>query len=259
MAESTLSLGFPELLQRVGNLLGWPWDTSTWTADQLAKGGHIVNDGYRRFLTCMPLGGDPVAHRWTFFEKTGTLSVTVADPDFNYDLPDDFAAFATPIRFSTAACGYLPLEQTNEGWIAERRALSTQSGTPTKFALRCKESAGTAGQRWEVLIWPNADATHALEYRYEVLSYSLTTGRPYPLGGMQHADTILEFALAAAESFAERPGLHTQQQIQRLAASISADTRVMTLDTVGMMHDPSVEGDKSFQRNMTLKYNGTPI
>ena len=262
MAESSLTLGFPEFLQRVGHLLGWPWDTSTWTAEQLAQGAAVVNDGYRRFLTCSPFQGDRIAHRWSFFEATGTLSVAAADADFDYDAPDDFAAIARPFRFTEAGGGNKPLVQVNEANIEARRALTTQSGVPRLFAVRNKAHTGTGGQRWEFLIWPDADGSYALEYRYEVLDNALSAVRPYALGGMQHSDTILEFCLGAAELFQRQPGTHYAESINRLRASISADLRVASTPSLGMMSDADGEDEGRYgseRRSTVFKYNGVQI
>ena len=55
----------------------------------------------------------------------------------------------------------------------------------------------TAGQRFDLYVFPIADQEYTLNLRYYVLLNDLTTARPYPYGGMTHAETILAGVRAA--------------------------------------------------------------
>lgn len=75
MAESALSLGYPDFALAVGRYLGYGSDYTLWAADQTAEVDEVVQAGYRKFLNPMPVPGDSVGHTWSFLSPRTTIEV----------------------------------------------------------------------------------------------------------------------------------------------------------------------------------------
>lgn len=226
MAESNLSLAYPEFMSRVGRFLGYGPTSANWSAAQTTQIDEIVQEGYRWFLEPGEDAGLP-PHEWTFLRPATTLA-TVAS-DYDYDLPDDFGWLACQsFTFATTANVSGGIQIVGEGIIrALREGTGTNTGVPTHVAARPKAAtAGATGQRWEAVFYPTPDAIYTLGYRYHVLASKLTTALPYPLGGERHGSTILAACLAVAEKEAnDEQGLQFASFLSRMKASIRADQR----------------------------------
>ena len=72
MSESTLSLGYPDLLQEVCIFLGYGADSTKWTTPQSDHADRYVQAGIRQFYYPPTLDGVPT-HDWTFLQPTGTI------------------------------------------------------------------------------------------------------------------------------------------------------------------------------------------
>ncbi len=83
--------------------------------------------------------------------------------------------------------------------------------------------------RYELGVYPVPDKASTLDVWYVFDPGVVTTGKPEPLGGATHGETILGACLAAAEAqqnpetLAGEGGVHYQLFQQNLAASIAAD------------------------------------
>lgn len=239
MAESTLSFEYDDLLREVGVFLGYPRSTYDYTTAQHDECDFIVQSGYRRFLFPEPLREGEPAHIWSFLSPVATID-TAAD-DVDYDLPDNFGGMVGT-RITIDADGiYLPVPIRGEGQIRALYAGSSLSGRPQMVATRVKDAtAGTTGQRWELIPWPTPDAVYAMQYRYNVLTGALTRDAGYPLGGMAHIEAILESCLRVAEQRSDdTAGVHTAAYPERLAASVSYDRQVSAPATLGYNSDLS--------------------
>ena len=72
------------------------------------------------------------------------------------------------------------------------RAINTYSAHPIYAATRYKPSDGSAGQRQEILFFPQPDQAFVLSYEYEAYNGALSDANPYPLGGMQMAELYFD-------------------------------------------------------------------
>jgi len=227
MTESTLSLTVTDLLGDVAHYLGYGRKTSVadgLTAGQLVEVQGIVNDGLRQFYVPPVLPGQTIAHDWTFLKPTTTIA-TVADTA-DYELPDDFGGIEGDLTFGQSE-GYTPIPVRGESQIRIQRQYNTGTGRPRLAATRPKESAGTDGQRFELMLWPTPDTEYTLYYRYRVLPDALTSASiAYPYGGSAHAATIRASCLAAAELAQETEGPRLNDFMRKLSASISRDCRM---------------------------------
>lgn len=300
MAESSLSLGRPELLRHVGRFLAFDRDPDNWTADELADVEDIVSAGLRAFYT---------AHDWKFLRpeatlvttapySTGTIAVTsgvvtltggtwpswaqtdgelrvnstpyaIASRDSDtqltltdtsltvasgstyslarptYQLPDNFAGLEGYLTWQVGAGSYDPPRSVGEAMLRRLRSQPTGTGRPLHYAVRCKSSDGTTGQRWEIEFCPTPNAEYRFDYCYFVNAEALTAAAPYPLGGMTHAETIRLACLAAAEETLDDagPGPKLQLYVAALATSIRRDTEMHTPDSLGVGGDPLTDAE----------------
>lgn len=240
MAEPSLSLTYSELAKEVGHFLGYGSDDSVWSSEQSDDVDRIVQSGYRQFLNPPLLPGMQVIHQWSFLRPVTTLD-TVAD-QADYDLPDNFGGMDGCLTYDDNNA-YPDIKIVGENQIRSARSgTSSMSGRPYLAAVRYKQHSGTPGQRWEIMFYPTPDAAYTLSYRYRALRNKLTDSSPYPLGGADHAETILESCLAIAERRKDDAiGLHDGAFKERLAASIAMDGSIARADSLGYNGDPSTE------------------
>ena len=238
MAESTLSLQYTDFFRGVGNFLGHGWYTSTYSTQENAQVEVIVQTGYRRFLFPEPLAGESGSHVWSFLSPLSTLDT--AEDDIDYDLPDTFGGLIGDQITINESGLYQPIPVRGEGQVRAAHRASSLTGRPQYAAVRPKSSTGSTGQRFELLVYPTPDGVYTMEYRFNVLTGKLTVSLPYPLGGAEHGDTIMESCLSVAEQIKNNErGLHTLAFKERLAASVSYDRRMFSPPTLGYNGDNS--------------------
>jgi hypothetical protein len=245
-------LGYSDLCAETGFYLGYSRTSGNWTAGQLAEIDAIVQAGYRKFLFFAPPGAP--MYRWSFLYKWTTLTCT-AD-DYDNDLPDDFGNLDGPIRYNPDQSG-VEIKETNAHQIVGLRESNNDAGLPYLYAVRSKSSTQATGQRCELLLYPKPDSTYVLAYCYQVLTNKLATAYPYPLGGMAHSQTVLEFCLWQAElSYYEMPnGPHAQAALTAFQASMAQDLR-MQPSRLGYMSDPGSEDRWAPARSRNCAYSG---
>lgn len=161
----------------------------------------------------------------------------------NYGLPDDFGGIEGPVNYVTDTI-YPPITITSESRIRSQRqredALSTFR--PRLGAVRPCTTGGQTGQRFELMLWPKPDADYTLEYKYIVNVDAITSASKFPVGGMQHSETILASCIALAEHLLEpQPRVHRAHErfMRQLAASVSRDRMANTPDSFGLNLDRS--------------------
>ena len=108
MAESTLSIGRPELLAEVGDLLDLGRTSTDWSATDLARVEAIIKAGLRRFYIPRAQLAGPVIHHWSFLQPVATITTTAAD--WEYDAPDDFGGLVVDQFTFSAASSYAPIK-----------------------------------------------------------------------------------------------------------------------------------------------------
>lgn len=321
IAESSLSLGLPELRVEVAYKCGYGRTFASLSATQQDIVDKIVNSGVRQFYN-HPIVPNHPKHEWSFLKpvtslttsapySTGTVAVTNAsttvtlssgtfptwaasgvfshnnvsytiatrdsstqitlDVAFagttatgqsysvtqeDYDLPNNFGGIMGSVSFS-ANQAYHEIPIIGENRIREMRQVYTTSYIPQWAAVRAMSATGTTGQRWEMLFFPAPDAAYTLSYRYSVLQDALSVTYPYPLGGMYHAETILQSCLAVAEQklYDER-GIEYQKWMELLMASVQMDAG-KTQEYFGYNGDTSDIGQNpSTVRTLSATYNG---
>jgi hypothetical protein len=231
MAESTLSYKRVDLKASVGLFLGFgrgadKGDTA-WTTKQSALIDDIVASGEHQFYYPPPLQGASGSYDWSFLKPVASL--TLPSGANTVRMPDDFGGFEGQVTVSAAAGqSYYPVDLTGVGSVyAQQSRLPSTAGRPQLCCLEpVKGTTMASGQRAQLRVWPLADAEYTLQFQYYVLPDAMTDATPYALGGMAHAETLLESCLAIAEQrLDDASGVHTAKFMERLAASVSLDRR----------------------------------
>ncbi len=224
MADSTLSLTFTDMKGAVGEFLNYGYDSTNWSTNQAAQIERLVQAGYRQFLYPPATEGIAPGYEWSFLKPVTTI--TTVDEDQDQDLPDDFGRLIQGFVFAVDEQTPTIIADVGEAKIRELRQRFDESGCPRVAAVRIKAGTGSAGQRREVMWYPEPDDAYVLSYRYEAYTGKLTAALPYPLGGMEHGQVILMSCLAAAEAIREDTrGVHWDNFVRNLIPSILRDKR----------------------------------
>lgn len=252
MAEPGLTLTWTELKQAVGFYLGFGTTVANWTTAQATEIELIVQSGYRRVLYPPAVIPDAVGYDWSFLRPTTTLSIVADDGD--YDLPDDYGRIIGLFHYA-ADEHRAPIVIVSESHILQARSSSDRNGYPDIAAIRYKASDRTAGQKQEVLFYPEPDASKTLTYSFDAYTGKLSDAAPYPLGTMVMSEVYKESCLAVAEERNnDELGLHHQLFTASLADAIARD-RKHGAKNYGQMGQPAEAGEEVFRRG-NLRYSG---
>jgi hypothetical protein len=158
-----------------------------------------------------------------------------------YDLPSDFAGFDGEITFpqSQSTLGQsIPL--VSDAMVRRERMRCWGTGTPRLAAMRPKALDASAGQVWQLVLFPTPDQAYDLLFRSKVVPSMLTDEDPYPYGGPDVGELIVESCLSVAEQrYRDAADIHTQLFTAKLAAAIEQDARSFSPDTLGYNSDSS--------------------
>ncbi len=255
--ESTLALKKSDFEAEVGHYLGYGRDTTLWDAYQLGDIKSCINSGYRRFL----YAASPEPYDWSFLHPKRAF--TLASGDSTINLPDDFGGVEGRITITSSTSSYWPIPVVGSGTVQARHAIDTSSSGPPEIAAEqpVKGTAHTHGQRFQLYVFPTANADYTLTFQYFLHADALTDKSPYAYGGPEHHETILESCLAIAEQRLDnQEGLHTANFKTLLAASMGMDRRRKP-QLLGYNRDRSddyypVRGGRSLDADL-VTFNGT--
>ncbi len=259
MAESSLTVGFPELQIETADFLGYG-RTPNWSTAREALIDSIVQSGVRRVYYPPTASPEVSGYEWSWLQPTTTLAVVSGTSD--YDLPDDFGRLVGPFHFPAEEYRK-PVIEVSVSRILQLRTYSFQTGGPYYVATRFKSSDGSGGQRQEVLFFPEPDEDWTMIYEYEAYNSALSDSFPYPLGGMKLSELYIESCLAVAESRSgDELGVHTQT-FQALLIDAIARDRKHGAKYFGQMGGGD-SGVSEFRRGYTgsvypIEYKGEPI
>jgi len=219
----------------------WP----TWAADN----GTLVVDNVAYAIASRT--GDTeieLSEAWAL-DTEDTVSYTLRH-NGNYDLPDDFGGLEGDMNFPEGS-NKPNVRIIGEGRIRSLRAGTTSRTYPYFAAIRPKkQTTTTTGQRFEIMFFPIPSVTDTLSYKMLVLPELLvTTTITDPYGGAMHSETILASCLAVAESQEdEKRSVKWQEFMDRLAASIQIDKRMISADHFGYNRDDSDSAHRTGSR-----------
>lgn len=231
MAESTLALSYNDLAGEVGTFLGYgrgvAFGDPAWTTQQQNVIDSCVRSGLRKFYFPEPMEGSSSPYDWSFLKPTVTVDYPVNAQTI--PLPDDFGQFEGDLTlFSTTFQSWWTIPRVSEAAVRQQYSTTPlSSGRPLLASLQVlRGTTATQGQRWQLFLFPPADQDYKLQFQYYVLADYLNGAFPYPLGGMAHAETILEACLSVAEQRVDDSmTVHSMAFMERLVASIGLDRR----------------------------------
>jgi len=219
----------------------WP----SWTATK----GTLVIDGVEYEISSRTDDTNiELSETWAL-DTEDTVSYTLHH-NGNYDLPDDFGGIEGDMIYPEGS------NRPNIRIIGEGKIRSLRSGTnarsdPQFAAIRPKkQTVTTAGQRFEIMFFHVPSVTRTLSYKMLVMPELLvTTTITHPYGGAMHSETILASCLAVAESQEDGiRGVKWQEFMDRLAASIQIDKKMISADYFGYNRDNSDSAHSSGSR-----------
>ena len=239
MAESTLSLRRDDLRKAAAIVLGYGVSADGWDAEQLSMLDYVIADGLREFYY-PGTEGTAEPYEWSFLRKMGTITTSASD--YDYTLPDDCAGIIRRMVFTSGAQSGSVIQMVDMDYVRHMRHVEEQqNGIPTVAAVRVVATTvdSSAGQRWEVLLYPTPNAAFKIEYQYPALPNAPSgTANDYVLGGMQHAATIKAMVSAAAERIKAPEQMRWSQEAARLlAASLEADRAIKRTSETGWLKD----------------------
>ena len=270
MGEPTLSLKKSDLQSAAGHFLGYGrgplFGGAAWTTDQQYDINFVSNSGYRQFLYPSVGGDAKMTYDWSFLKPTGSFILPAGSGTIA--LPDDFGGFDGQITIVTSNVNSWPwrIDWRNEGTIREMYMVTPTFTGPPMYAAEnvLKGTSPTQGQRYNLLIYPQADQNYTLQCPYFLNPDALTDTFPYCLGGAQHTETTLAAVIAAAELFLDdAKGSRWEYFQERLQGSIAAD-RKNKPQTVGYNADRSDSSDVYWRGPVhgwgpPVTYNGASV
>lgn len=143
-------------------------------------------------------------------------------------LPDNVASIEGNLIVQTPQFRGREVELVDAARVEMARNAAESSGWPQYAAYRPVASDQSVGQKAELLIWPDPSTDIVCQYRAVLRADKLVaTTNEYPLGGMEHGQTILAAMEAAAEFgvMDDREGPRFQMFVRLLQASIDNDRR----------------------------------
>lgn len=228
--ESTLSLDLSDLESKVADYLGWGLGVhggeKAWAPAQQKRITDCLQSGIRQVNNPPLLPNEKEAHDWSFLKPSKTL--TIAAGETTVDLPDDFESLEGQILVSTNQQSYCPVRTRNVQYVYQLLGeRPNDTGFPREIGVEWVQGTSLEkGQRARLVVYPQADAAYTLRLQYFLLVNFIKGSNPFPYGGAQHAELYLESCLSVAELRRDdMRGIHWEQFIIRLAASISADRR----------------------------------
>ena len=173
-------------------------------------------------------------HSWSFLQLTA--EITTENGKSEYDLPLNFGNFLGEPTTSRSDSNRLAIAQ--ESHI---RQLINSEGTtdnPQYVAKKIVSGEGYSQSRSSLLVYPIPTGAETITVQYAVVPPRLSDDSPWPLGGAEHAQTILACCLAVME---ERSGsgsqVYRQKMIEMLASSVLLDVQSAAATTEGVWPD----------------------
>jgi len=253
-----LSIDHNYLKRIVGRHIGVTAHPASWTHKQAEEVNEAIRSGLRRFYTPPVLPGERYAHEWSFLRPIETLQTV--NGVYTYDMPSDYAFIDGPMTYDPgSSILYPPVQIVSEHKIRGRRQEMQYNSRPEMAAIRVKRDDNQDGTRWEIVLWPTPDDEYSLHYRYRTNPTLLSSGIAKPVGGMPHAQTVIESCLIAADELMGSKSNRWDKYMELLRASVSHDRVANAPETLGRNRDASDgydEGDYRDRQATLVTYNG---
>lgn len=237
MPEPNLNLTHDQLAAKLGLFAGWgqgllidgkATGDPAWSSYQTQQIEDALQSGLRRFYYPEPEENSGVMHSWTFLKPVATLFLAASASTI--PLPDDYGACEGPITIKTAGATSQPWEicWRNEAQIRDLYSVNATTTGPPQYVAEqvLKGTTPQQGQTKQLYFYPLADLTYTLQVAYYVNPDYLTQATPFPYGGAQHTETVLESCLAVMEErYDDQRTVHRTAFEGRMRASLAMDRR----------------------------------
>jgi len=249
---AVLGLKRSQLRKEVQRYFGFTSTYASLNTSQRCWVDSAITRGLRQFYYPEPLMNENYSHSWSFLMPTVVMQ-TEANAD-RYTLPLDFGGIEGDLQYVTTTNPGLrstPIRVTSNHEIDEavRRDSYLGQDYPSLASIqpRSLEPSATYSTRFLLRLYPVPTAVYTISMRYNALGYDVTDSADSDLdqylpGSAIHAETILASCLDIAEQLADSRNRNDRMRgnfLNRLKASVGADRRMTTPETVGRMTDPS--------------------
>lgn len=258
----SLGIDCARIKREVGRMLGLSRDPADWSAQSAQDVWDIIDSGLACFYVPPRAPGERKAHQWSFLRPIGTIDFEVDTNE--YDMPANYAGADGPIFYVPNNDTLVPTQifTTSEAVILQRQSLdhySEMSSCPTLAAIRPASSVTTEQQIYKMLVWPTPSMEATVKFKYFARQPEIRDDDAVPMGGDEHAETILASCLSVAETrLNDESTLYRDQFAQRLQASIDHDRAKNAADTLGYYGDRSsrITGETYFRTSNLIDYEG---
>jgi hypothetical protein len=217
----------------LGRFLGYGSDPSDWSATEITEVADHIASGLRRFYG---------TYQWSFLSPSYSFATVASQAD--YDLPYNFLDPLDRLTLSTSNGAPWTVPFVPHATIRHYRQMDNSVGQPRMAAIIPTTSDGTTGTRYTLTLYPTPEAVVTASFRMSLQADTIDADHPYPLGGTQHAETILECCLAAAEStMDDTQAVHDTRAKELLAQSVRMDRSLTPVFTLGYNGDNSSDYD----------------
>ena len=181
------------------------------------------------------------SYDWSFLRPVSSLSVE--EDDETTALPANYGGIIGKFYYESGA-GYRFLTEVTPEWIGERLAAGGDvTDIPRYYAIEPTEFTASTGQRYQVRWYPFAGEDLTLGYRYKIIPNKMVNAGDYPLGGAEHAYTILCLAMREADRRGTSQtgtiaGENERMANEALAKSILIDQQRSSGVTLGNLNRP---------------------
>lgn len=178
----------------------------------------------------------------------------------DYVLPELFGGFKGDLYLNqnSTTFGYVLQRASKEELLAyQKSGVADYAARPCRYAVFAKDQTGAVDQRSMLTVWPLPDSAYTISGYYVINPYKLTSGLPYPMGGLPLSECLREAVLSAAElEFFGQAGVHTAKFMRRLQAAVSYDRQMNNPGIIGQNLDRSHERDTFFKTGPRVIHAG---
>jgi hypothetical protein len=233
--EARGSLGW--LRQQVGGYLGWGFDHNTYGHEKISKLDSYIQSGLMQFYYPVPVQTPDAKpnkpHRWSFLTPLATIGFIAGQN--TYELPETFTGVVDEVTLQISGATTKTIPVVEEIQIRQLLLGSTPAGTPLYAAIRPKVSNGVTQQKHEIVFYPTPDEAGTASFRFSTAAPPLDDAHPYPLGGQQYYEVILQSCMAVAEERTSGgKGVSSEKFSTLLAAAITWDSQTLQTTDSGV-------------------------
>lgn len=216
------------------------WGTVTGTMTVTGSGLIITDSTNKPFLatmighTIVSTNGSYIINAFTSTSVVTVSSTAAADTgedftitnDGNFTMPAGFAFMEGEPIFHAANSGLGNVRQATPAEIFTLRAGSTSGTYALLWAIKPHAFTTTAGQYWDLMVWPTPTSTQTVTLQYRINPAAMTADAEFPVGGNAFNMAVRAFAYREVERLKKQSNGPRERQAQAaLQAALIEDHR----------------------------------